>query len=820
MDKKQSGSEKKQLTLLSNNDNFMVVFAKIVTNDNQITEREQEFILSCAVIFFRHYDLDNRYLSYFKIGYYIVLKYALLFKDYRPLYDISLQIGFYPISDFLTNKNIISFESLDEGMINRSIKRRYVSSESYVETLEQNSSSTSILENLDKNVAYIAPTSYGKSSIIRDVIQKNNFPRIGIVVPTKSLLIQTYNDIRALNLDYKLILHDDMYAHNEKFIGILTQERATRLIVKHETNFDVLFIDEAHNLLERDSRSFILSRLIQLNEKANPQQKVVYLSPLIDDPDNIKLIRTADANLYKRKIKHDFKVADICLFEGDSSFIYDKFTGELYNLNQPLQFYPYIISNSKTKNFIYHNRPKKIEELSIALANHLRDVNLNEELRRIIKTLKNEVHRSFYLVSLIEKGIVYLHGKIPNVVKEYLEYKFKTIPQLKYIVANSVILEGINLPIDCLFITSSHGLGGKELTNLIGRVNRLNYVFKQENLELLLSKVHFMNSGEFNGKNDIKNKMKLLRNHSFGDEIKNPLLVKYDIDKLGLTPEVKEKRIVENAKIVEATNTVLAEVDQDSKLNLKKYLVENSIDDFYKDIDLAVEAIYQKISNYQFIEDQKVVDIVSYVFILGSENNIKDFEIERLKNQKAINYYNNFLEITQKQSLKEKINHTFEYFQIKAETNDPQLFIGTSYGEEIRYSDQYKNTEYTRPVYVDLSQKTDEKLINLAIVKIKIEEDFVSFKLNKLIMFLFDFELIPEDYYLNYVYGTEDPQLIELIRFGLNVSIVKKLSTDQQLSNLGFDQIGNLLCNANFRQYLSTQSELLQFELNKYLGGY
>lgn len=86
-------------------------------------------------------------------------------------------------------------------------------------------------------------------------------------------------------------------------------------------------------------------------------------------------------------------------------------------------------------------------------------------------------------------------------------------------------------------------------------------------------------------------------------------------------------------------------------------------------------------------------------------------------------------------------------------------------------------------------------------------------------MFLFDFELIPEDYYLNYVYGTEDPQLIELIRFGLNVSIVKKLSTDQQLSNLGFDQIGNLLCNANFRQYLSTQSELLQFELNKYLGG-
>ena len=30
-----------------------------------------------------------------------------------------------------------------------------------------------------------------------------------------------------------------------------------------------------------------------------------------------------------------------------------------------------------------------------------------------------------------------------------------------------------------------------------------------------------------------------------------------------------------------------------------------------------------------------------------------------------------------------------------------------------------------------------------------------------------------EDYYHNYVYGTNDIKLIELIRFGLNVSIVK-----------------------------------------------
>ena len=50
---------------------------------------------------------------------------------------------------------------------------------------------------------------------------------------------------------------------------------------------------------------------------------------------------------------------------------------------------------------------------------------------------------------------------------------------------------------------------------------------------------------------------------------------------------------------------------------------------------------------------------MSDFFVKDSEVNIKDFEIERLKNEKAVNFYNNFLEITQKQSLKRKVTSTF-----------------------------------------------------------------------------------------------------------------------------------------------------------------
>lgn len=819
MDSKQSGAEKKQLTALKSNKLFQAAFSKLVLSNRDFPDSEKEFLLSCSILFFKHYDLDKRYLSYFKLGYYIILKYATLFNDYKPLYDISLQIGFYPISDFLIRKNLLNLENLDEEVINKSISRKYLGSEDYIETLEQNASSKAILNSLENNIAYIAPTSYGKSSIIKEVIKNNTFNKIGIIVPTKSLLIQTYNDIKALQLDYKLILHDEMYADNSNFIGILTQERATRMILKFDVNFDILFIDEAHNLLERDSRSFILSRLIQLNIKRNPAQKIIYLSPLIEHTNNIKLIRTDDNKFLTRKIRHDFKVSDLYLYDKFESYIYDKFIGEFYNLSRPCTFYDYIVQNSKNKNFIYHNRPKLIEDLANALSLKLSDIELNAQLYNVIKTLKEEVHDNFYLVPLIKKGIVYLHGKIPNIIKEYLEYKFKTIDKLRYIVANSVILEGINLPIDTLFITSTYGLNGKELTNLIGRVNRLNYVFKNENLKSLISNIHFLNSEKFQGeKFDIKNKMKLLRNHSFDDLVENPLLVNYDIEKLKLDTERKKKREIENVKLIEATDLILSNDDPDPRKKLKRYLVENSIDEFYYDLDLAVNIIFDRINNFDFTIGQKIVDIVSIIFVIGNEGNIRDFEVERLKNDKAVNFYSNFLEVTQKQTLKDKINSTIRYFKIKADSDDPQLYIGRSYGEEIRYSDQYNNKEYVNPVYVNLKTGSYTKLVNWAIVKIKIEEDFVSFKLNKLIVFLYEFRIISEDYYFKHVYGTADLRLIEFVRFGLNVSIVKKLDNDNQLENLVFDVNGNLTSNNAFSNYIANESELFQFEINKYLG--
>lgn len=642
----QSGNEKRQLTGLKNNQLFNDVFIKIILNNKDIDEKEKEFILSCAIIFFNQYNSDKRYKSYFKIGYYIILKYSLLFDDYKPLYDISLQIGFYPISNFILNKKYIEIDSVEELIINKSISKNYMSFENYIETFEQNISSKGILKNLEKNIAYIAPTSYGKSSLVKEIITKNNYSKIGIIVPTKSLLIQTYKDIKSLNLDYKLILHDEMYNNgNERIIAILTQERATRLISKTKISFDVLFIDEAHNLLKKDSRSIILSRLIQLNGKKNVKQKLIFLTPLIQDEKNIKVDKIPDNELYASKINYDLKISDLYLFEKNKGYAYDKFTGQYFIIKEQIDYFEYIKSFSLNKNFIYQTRPKLIEKLANTISNTISKIEITEEINKVINTLKAEVHESFYLIPLIEKGIVYIHGKIPNIVKEYIEDKFKSISSLKYIIANQVILEGINLPIDSLFITSAYRLEGKDLVNLIGRVNRLNYVFQNDNLNLLISKIHFLNHEEY-GSSDIKNKMELLRNHSFDDKLENPLLKEYNIDSLKLNQEVKAKRELVNQLIIQESEILLAQNELDFRGVLKKYIIENNINDYYKDLESLLNVLVENISHYKFDEKYQITDIISKIFIQNNELNIRDYEIERLKNPQAIKYYNYYLDIT------------------------------------------------------------------------------------------------------------------------------------------------------------------------------
>lgn len=791
--------------------------------DKQLSFSEKTYILACAILFLNYYQKDNRLTSYADFAYFIILKYSLFYDDYNPLYDFSTNFGFYPIAKAILNKQLLNSFNIGNIFINSELDR-FKNDKGYFETLEQHTKSKDFLDDESGEKSYQAPTSFGKSSIIVDYIGKiiEQKLKIVIIVPTKSLLVQTHKMIREAGFQSRIITHDEMYNRETTFIAIFTQERALRLLNRNSgIYFDILFIDEAHNILKKDSRSVLLSRLIAKNRSANPQQKVVYLSPLIENIQNIKNIKEQEINSHN--INFNIKEPEIFEYRLNKKIvIYNRFNDQFYDMGEDSSMFIYLKNNSQSKNFLYNYSPVKIELLASELCAQLPNIVLSESMLELEDILKKEVHKDFYGVKYLKFGMVYLHGKLPDLIKEYLESKFKNLPELKYIIANSVILEGMNLPIDSLFIFNTRALNGKELMNLIGRVNRLNKIFfsNEENLKKLLPKVHFINSEKYNRLDSkMENKIKLLRSRIFEDCVENPVLNSFDFEKLGVNKD-QEERVKKDVKRIQDNENFLYTPALSKRDALKKYLIEAGITNFYNNADLLIDRFMLKsesIKNNLLLEwkNIRMLEKIEYLFIRDIVNTISDFEFKRLESLEARSYYENYILISKKKSLNVNINSQYEYFIEKIKSSETKLYTGDTYGEESYDSGVYPQSK--RKVYTDLSKKTPIELINLAIVKLKMEEDFVSFKLNKFIVMLYDYELISKDEYNTYIYGTNDEKKIALTKYGFSISLTSRLEKDGQLSNLTFDENNNLKGNSNFQVFRKTVDDFYNFEISRYL---
>lgn len=804
--------EKRKLSSLKNIEIFRKTVKKLNLNE-ALTEQEKEYVLASAIILTKEYELNKKYTGYLEFAYYIILKYSIKYNDYKPLYDFSINFGYYPISNTITKLNLIRMDSIDDIIIKNGIRK--FKKQDIVETYEQKYNQDKFINSNNNEIAYIAPTSYGKSSIISEKILTDKYNKIGIIVPTKSLINQTYNFIKKQILNYKIIMFDEMYEENdERFIAIITQERGLRLLERNNFYFDQIFIDEAHNLLLDDDRSILLSRLINKNYSKNSNQKIVYLSPLVDNSKNLKSYN--EGNIDEYKINFNLKEPEIFELRLDGKVLkYNRFMNEFYILSDDNNVIDYIRNYEKNKNFIFIARPVKIEKFAMELKEHKELEIDNNELDLLADTLKKYVHEDFNVIDLIKHGIVYIHGKMPDQIKDYLEYKYKTIKELRYLIANHVILEGINLPIDNLYVMTVNSLNTKQIVNLIGRVNRLNDVFTPEtnNLDKLLPQIHFINTEEYNRKDsNMSNTIEKLRSFDLDDRVENPILVEYNENKLKISDDKKEK----NREIIEKESKLFSDDDSENA-TIEKIMIECGIDSYYNNITEVIERI--KKLKKEIIEDLKwkdlnIIDKVCHIFI-DSIIYINDYELKRLKYIETKDFYKNFIKM-QRFQLKDRIKKQYAYFKnIQYNNEKNEFYIGKSYGEIAKITDDYKNN--FNKVYIKLDTKTDKELLNLAIVKLKIEDDFINYKINGFLQAMLKMEFISQEEYNEIVYGTNDKKKLNLMKKGLTYNLISKFEKDNQIENLSFDQYNNIIINNKFKEYRDSLDDFLKFEINKYI---
>lgn len=758
----------------------------------ELSDEELEKILSIGIFLT---GLDNKNLQ--RLGYRLFLLYSKITDDYKPLYELSLNKGLIPISKFIEN-NLNYSEKYGNiyTEINSIESDEFKWNNSY-QTIGQFELFKEAKKSKLKSQIIVAPTSYGKTELILSFIDHTKFKKICIISPTKSLLAQTKKRI-INNFGYrKIITYPEMYSDKDnEIIAVLTQERLLRLLQNNPNlKFDLLVIDEAHNILDdfsdENRRSVILASVIIICKKRKKNLVCKYLTPFLRSKESLKIEYLPNVDEWYSVVEN--VKSEIFYFydlENNKKVLLDQYStakDKLIDLqvNELGDDEDVVITNCDNKNIIYLNSPKKLENFAFKLFSKLPEKQILR-LNKAASDLREYVHEDYKLADYIEKGIIYHHGSIPEPVRYFIEDLYVDVPEIKMLIANSTLLEGVNIPATKMFILDpcrgNSYLSPSSFKNLIGRVCRFGEIFNNStgDLKYLLPEIHIVKGGycrqNFKVENFVKGRKILVEDYDkIVDDIKNPLLVNSDSD------EAKKKKAEDILENISHSDAITVNNSNKAKTKVGQLCFENNINIFnILEIEKKINNEIENVNIAQSIDT--VFNIIDYLFFSkindsnGEYNNLK-----RLREHEAQNFY------------KMLINWRIMGFTMKVMTDEVVGYWNTLREERSRIVYVGKWGDKTRgghrEYWTDITEKDEYEKVNLAIVRLKEEYDFIDNEIVKYIEVLYSLELIEESLYLKIKYGTDDKTKIALLNCGIS-SILSKL-LQEKYSDMFEVDIGN-----------------------------
>ena len=777
--------QKLQLMRSIKDTEFFVAYKKLITNNHQdLSEKEKFLLLKFAVIFINEGEKELE-----KSGYRIILAYSNLFNNYIPLYDIAINNDYIPVAKFIED-NYFGLEDSEQSF-HRLLMSAYEENFKHLQNEKEIyfSAGQKRLYEFSKNInnfIIVAPTSYGKSELIIHKVEDNLGKNICIIIPTKSLLAQTRKSLlknsNIRDSGNKIITHPDMLSDiSKKFIAVLTQERLLRLLQKHtDLIFDIVLIDEAHNLIENDNREILAIQDLKILNKSKSDVKLYYFTPFLVEPKNLKIFPYE--NLLVDKIHEFIKVEKYFVFDLLSNKktlkIYDQFINNFFNLESFTEInnsFEFIDRYSANKNIIYLNRPKHIEEFSASIQD---PIEINEKIEKIQKSLREFLHQDYNLIETIKNGVVYHHGGMPENVRLYVENAFSKIKEIKYIVTSSTLLQGVNIPAEKIFLLDTRigkgYLNAAQFKNLSGRICRFSEVFDKKlgNLKLLEPEIYIIKSKFSRNDANIEKFLvdRVKDNKVIVDKIDNPL-IKQNLTQLNKDEKRTVREAEEYQENIEEGSSSLDNL-RIVESEIAKACFRNNVHDF--DIFENQEQLEENFNNSKNTKPISTPDslifLIAQIFLYRinlKKTNTDNFK--RLENDKAKSFYAMLLGWRASgTSYNEMINNFIWYWNKKK--RDSFIYVGTKWGE---ITSPYK--EGFRKLYIDLSKKTSKQKINIAIIRIKEEQDFINYKLMPYIEILNDFELVELSFYDKIKYGTDDEEMIKMLKEGFSIELAKAI---------------------------------------------
>ena len=356
----------------------------------------------------------------------------------------------------------------------------------------------------NETISISAPTSAGKSYILCTLLLEEltkGRRTIVYIVPTRALISQVENDLKALLRKYNLLDQTSVTTvppqediiDTKSHIYIFTQERLHWFLCGTSNNrVDILVIDEAHKI-EDGNRGILLQQKIEDVVKINPSIKVFFSSPFTANPEillenvinnsrkckvNTQFVAVNQNLLYVSQVPRKIKEWQIHLCTNESTIL----LGKIIMTDRPTTEQHKVVHTAfQTSNYggclIYSNGAAEAEKTANLLFDLLPESQSDSEITELINLVQQTIHAQYILAKVLSKGIAFHYGNMPLLIRNEIERLF-SVGKIKYLICTSTLLEGVNLPAKSIILKNPTRGKGKPLNqndfwNLAGRAGRL-----------------------------------------------------------------------------------------------------------------------------------------------------------------------------------------------------------------------------------------------------------------------------------------------------------------------------------------------------------
>ena len=210
---------------------------------------------------------------------YIIDNWSSVPQELKKLYtDLVTKCGFYP---YLEKEQEIFYLDNLRGEISKEFhKANYLKGNIYFHSAQQEV--CNLLLNTESNLVISAPTSFGKSLLIEELVASNKYKNIVVIQPTLALLNETRNNLRKYEDKYKIIVRvADKPVKDKGNLFLLTAERVMEY--KDMPKIDMFILDEFYKISQKrdDERYEVLNNAC--NKMLNIHKaRFYFLGPHID----------------------------------------------------------------------------------------------------------------------------------------------------------------------------------------------------------------------------------------------------------------------------------------------------------------------------------------------------------------------------------------------------------------------------------------------------------------------------------------------------------------------------------------------------------